>query len=64
LLFEKKLAVWVYSKTQYYDIFNQALLRESEACVRITFPGYRKNADGKIEPNWQIQAVGPQNSIT
>jgi hypothetical protein len=63
-IFAQTHSIIVYSHVAYQDIFNPSATRHSEVCLRVVFPGYISNAEGKMEPNWQITVVGPQNTAT
>jgi hypothetical protein len=60
-VFSKQEVIYIYSKTAYTDIYNSTIVRESETCYQIAYPG-DKIVNGKSMPNWQIFQVGPQNS--
>ena len=64
LLEKDKVAVIIYSRIRYHDIFNPIKPRESEICLRIAFTGYHRTAGGQPEKNWQTTPIGLQNSAT
>lgn len=64
-LFERRIAMVVYSSIRYSDVFSPGITRISEVCVRIRYDGSITDTNtGKISHNWAVQPIGPQNTAT
>lgn len=56
--------VWIYSKIEYFSVFNSGLSRVSEVCGRLMYKGQAVARDGTVHMRWTIGVAGPQNTCT
>jgi hypothetical protein len=64
-LFERKIALVVYSAIKYFDVFAPSVERVSEICCKIKFDGsVTDQITGRTGHKWLVMAFGPQNTAT
>jgi hypothetical protein len=62
-LISQKSRVYLYSRATYEDVFNPNTIRESEACVCITYFAMSLE-NGRSVPEFTMETVGHQNGAT